>query len=227
MIDYHLYYVMRINYSITKSFLGLERIVQLSVYDDRSQSLIHLQKYEMFYSNNTWLTFNLTMPVADIISKDHGIAKTLKIVISIASFTPKYKYESKQFKLSLLPIRDDIEHDYPVLLLSYSLTNAGNKKRTEIVSEKRRKRSVEDDYEEETNNLWDDDNIKKSQLKKMRRIKNTCRRKPLYVDFEEIKYDAWIVQPKGYEVRKIIKFLFNKMLFYIIFGHFFLDYYLT
>lgn len=158
----------------------------------------------MFYSNNTWLTFNLTIPVANLVTKDPRVHRTLKIVISIASFTSMYKYESKQFKLSLLPIRDDIEHDYPVLLLSYSLNNAENKNKSETIFEKRRKRNVEDDYEEETNNVWDDENVKKSHLKKMKRIKNTCRRKPMYVDFEEIKYDEWIVQPKGYEVKVML-----------------------
>lgn len=96
-----------------------------------------------------------------------------------------------------MPLSEQYEHDYPVLLLSYVSNIEDN-------SVKRKKRNVEEDYEEETNNIWDDENVKKSQLRKLKRIRNTCRRKQLYVDFEEINYDEWIVQPKGYEVSDII-----------------------
>ncbi|XP_017780765.1 PREDICTED: dorsalin-1-like [Nicrophorus vespilloides] len=77
-------------------------------------------------------------------------------------------------KLTLLP-EDDVhgEHSYPVLLLSYNCH--GNP---------RRKRSLIE---------FEDDGKRKS------KYKNGCRRRPLYVDFAEIDYDSWIVQPSGYE----------------------------
>lgn len=51
------------------------------------------------------------------------------------------------------------------------------------------KRNTEDDYEEETNRLWDDDNVNKKHLpKKLKRLKNSCKRKVLYVDFAQINY---------------------------------------
>jgi hypothetical protein len=62
------------------------------------------------------------------------------------------------------------------------------------------KRDAED-YEEESNNLWDDDRAPVGiQARRTKRQRNTCRRRPLYVDFSEIHYDTWIVAPDGYEV---------------------------
>lgn len=65
----------------------------------------------------------------------------------------------------------------------------------------RHKRDTED-YEEESNNIWDDDRAPVGtglQARRTKRQRNTCRRRPLYVDFSEIHYDTWIVAPNGYE----------------------------
>ncbi|PNF23867.1 hypothetical protein B7P43_G13737 [Cryptotermes secundus] len=65
----------------------------------------------------------------------------------------------------------------------------------------RSKRDAED-YEEESNNIWDDDRAPVGtglQARRTRRQRNTCRRRPLYIDFSEIHYDTWIVAPDGYE----------------------------
>lgn len=115
---------------------------------------------------------------------------TLKLILSIKSFVPVVDKKVGLFKLSLLPVVENYEHDYPVLLLFY---------RSKIdYHRKRAKRSLEEDYEEETNRVWDENG--KVGSKKMRRIRNACRKRPLYVDFSEISYDSWIVQPSGYEV---------------------------
>lgn len=155
---------------------------------------MNLEKVHVFHSNNTWLTFNVTTPVINLLERNVR-NRTLKIAISIASF----EYSSDNLKLSLMPLSEDYEHDYPVLLLSYTLMNDDKGKDTST-SSKRKKRSIEDDYEEETNSLWDDEVQKKYQNKKLKRIRNTCKKKPLYVNFAEINYDDWIVQPSGYEV---------------------------
>lgn len=66
----------------------------------------------------------------------------------------------------------------------------------------RSKRDAED-YEEESNNIWDDDRAPVGtglQARRTKRQRNTCRRRPLYIDFSEIHYDTWIVAPDGYEV---------------------------
>lgn len=66
----------------------------------------------------------------------------------------------------------------------------------------RNKRDAED-YEEESNNIWDDDRAPAAtelQARRGKRQRNTCRRRPLYVDFSAIHYDTWIVAPNGYEV---------------------------
>lgn len=99
-----------------------------------------------------------------------------------------------------MPMKENIEHDYPILLLSYDITANEQKTRTS----KRLKRNVEEDYEEETNKIWDDDLSKKEYLKRLKKSRNACKRKPLYVNFSDINYDSWIVQPRGYEVSYIL-----------------------
>lgn len=100
-------------------------------------------------------------------------------------------------RLSISPILGGFEHDhdYPILILSYSVEEDH-----QVNKHQRKRRNVEEDYEEETNVIWSGDLGKKSG----KRIKkNSCRRRPLYVDFTEIRFDLWIVQPRGYEVSPI------------------------
>ncbi|GJQ88443.1 hypothetical protein Trydic_g15440, partial [Trypoxylus dichotomus] len=165
----------------------LQKVVKISVYDDEDQEIIPLQEINASYNNNTWLSFNLTNPVKEILSRKE---KFLKLVISIKTFLAYFEDETVKFKLSLLPVEEDIEHDYPVLLLTYS-SNKNTTVEEELLKrrKRRRKRYIDDDY------LWDD----KGTLRRIKRSKNTCRRKSLYVDFADIQYDTWIVQPSGYE----------------------------
>ncbi|KRT81395.1 hypothetical protein AMK59_5153 [Oryctes borbonicus] len=51
----------------TNSLKGLQKVVKVSVYDDKEQQIIPLQEISAFYSNNTWLSFNLTNPVKEIL----------------------------------------------------------------------------------------------------------------------------------------------------------------
>ncbi|KAJ8943238.1 hypothetical protein NQ318_009929 [Aromia moschata] len=184
---------------------GVKRILKLSIYDDTLSKHLHYQETQIYHVNNTWMSFDVTDPVNEILqakSKD----KFLKIVITVTAFIPS---PSSNLKLSLTPVEEDIEHDYPVLLLSYASVKDENHqpKDKELLNGsntdnnvRRNKRSLEDDYEEETNKLWDDDySNRRAQMKKMKRIRNTCKKRPLYIDFAEIKYDVWIVQPSGYD----------------------------
>jgi hypothetical protein len=171
---------------------GVERQLKVSIYDDASKTFYNLKKIHVYHLNNTWLSFNVTQAVVKILEK-RGREKFLKIVISVSAFLPYYQKGDNNLKLSLMPVRDDFDHDYPVLLLSYS----SNHQRIST----RKKRSIEEDYEEETNKVWDDDTSKKlQQTKKAKKAKNSCKRKPLYINFSEINFDLWIVQPPGYEV---------------------------
>lgn len=171
---------------------GVERQLKVSIYDDVTKKFYHFEKIHVYHSNNTWLSFNVTQPVTKILQKNQA-EKYLKVVISVSAFLPYYKTPEDNFRLSLMPIEDSFEHDYPILLLSYTSNNKKITKKTP-----RKKRSLEDDYEEETNKIWDDDNKKTKKL--LKKIKNSCRRKPLYINFSEINFDLWIVQPPGYEV---------------------------
>lgn len=99
--------------------------------------------------------------------------------------------------LTLLRIRISIEarldldlqeHSYPLLLLFYGTPRI-----------RRFKRDLEEEYEEESNSLWSGESSS-PQLKRLRRLRNSCKRSSLYVHFADIHYDSWIVQPEGYEV---------------------------
>ncbi|XP_011052020.1 PREDICTED: growth/differentiation factor 2-like [Acromyrmex echinatior] len=69
--------------------------------------------------------------------------------------------------------------DGPILLLNYS----------KIRGVRRHRRSTED---QEDQDRWDDELPR-------RRRRNSCRRRPMYVDFALIAYDEWVVAPPGYE----------------------------
>lgn len=153
--------------------------------------MVCLEEVQIAHKNNTWLNFNVTAIVYQILQQESQ-NKTLKVIVSIVAFWSHYETSSGQIHLSLMPISENYEHEYPLLLISYI-------SKIQILQDAatiRKKRSVEEDYEEETNNLWDEQGPSK---KKLKRYKNICRKKSLYIDFEEIHYDDWIVQPKGYE----------------------------
>ncbi|XP_030757206.1 bone morphogenetic protein 10-like [Sitophilus oryzae] len=177
---------------------GVKRTLKISIYDEISKQYVSLNRLEVHHFNNTWISFNLTKEVSDILQA-RSSKRFLKLAVTISSY---YHQSTNNLKLSLLPVIENFDHDYPVLLLTYSIEDEINKKL--IVSDekrengrKRKKRNVEEDYEEETNRLWTDDSLKKNIAKKYKR--NNCKRKPLYINFKEIEYDLWIVQPPGYD----------------------------
>lgn len=153
--------------------------------------MVCLQELKISHKNNTWLNFNITTIVAQILQQETQ-NKTLKVIVSTVAFSSHYESSSGQLNLSLMPLSEDFEHEYPILLISYISKTQQRQEPVEI----RSKRSLEEDYEEETNNLWDEQGTTK---KKLKRYRNICKRRSLYIDFEEINYDNWIVQPKGYE----------------------------
>lgn len=71
--------------------------------------------------------------------------------------------------------------DGPILLLNYSKTGR---------TEERRRRSA-DDHSEDVER-WEEGMPR-------RRRRNSCRRRPMYVDFALIAYDEWVIAPPGYE----------------------------
>lgn len=201
-------------------FVGVERFIKLNIYNSSTKTLSLLEERQIYHTNNTWLTFNATHPVNLLLQQPDKKKKVLEFVVSVESFLSVLTYNSDAFKLSLLPVTEDIEHDYPILIMFYSsLKRKGLKNVTKAnVSEseaQRVKRNIEDDYEEETNRVWDNEVLGRVEKKKHKRLRNTCKRKPLYVDFTEIHYDSWIVQPSGYEVspgkfKKKLRLFFNK-----------------
>ncbi|KAJ8941578.1 hypothetical protein NQ314_010352 [Rhamnusium bicolor] len=157
--------------------IGVKRILKISVYDDTTKKLLHFQEAQIHHRNNTWVTFDVTAPVNEVLQTD-AKTKYLKIVLTISAYLPNI---SNNLKLSLMPVEEDYEHDYPVLLLSYSSTkDIENKSKRDLsnsleIGENRKKRSLEDDYEEETNRLWDDEfSNKKTQIKKAYQCQGRC-----------------------------------------------------
>lgn len=161
------------------------------------KKLINFQEIPIQIVNNTWVSFDVTEPVEDVLRTN----KTkFSLVITITTFYPEIK---DNLKLSLMPEEENFEHEYPILLLSYSSLSDGSHDRLKESSSKKQriKRNIEEDYEEETNKIWDDEfSSKKTITKKFKKVRNTCKKRPLYVNFAEISYDSWILQPKGYDV---------------------------
>lgn len=162
------------------------------MYDQETREYASRKEFEIHHFNDTWLSFNLTCEVGEILKKNF-IDQPLKIMITVFSTLQ----QPQNLRLSISPMLGGVEHDhdYPILILSYSVEEDH-----QVNKHQRKRRNVEEDYEEETNVIWSGDLGKKSG----KRIKkNSCRRRPLYVDFTEIRFDLWIVQPRGYEVRPI------------------------
>ncbi|XP_066947738.1 bone morphogenetic protein 10-like [Macrobrachium rosenbergii] len=77
----------------------------------------------------------------------------------------------------------------------------------------RPKRSVAEELEEESNMIFDGDTMfpelpthaltslegRRRPTGRKRRLKNSCKRKPLKVDFKDIGWDKWIIAPPSYE----------------------------
>lgn len=185
-------------------------MLKLSIYDDTSKNLLGFQEVPIHHLNNTWISLDITTPVNEML-RSNSKNKFLSIMITVSAIVPD---TGGTLKLSLMPEQETFEFDYPVLLLSYTSLSEGSKelidlKTNNVIRKNRVRRSVEEDYEEETNKLWDEDSsAKKVSIKKLKRSRNACKRKAMYVDFAEISYDSWIVQPKGYEVSSVVYFYY-------------------
>lgn len=79
--------------------------------------------------------------------------------------------------------------DFETIHVSPPSTHILNKRNNDIEEE-----------EEESNIILPQDDVGRARSKK-KRHRNPCRRRPLYVNFDEINYDTWIIAPRGYEVR--------------------------
>ncbi|KAK9885313.1 hypothetical protein WA026_010807 [Henosepilachna vigintioctopunctata] len=184
------------------TFKGVEKMLSLSVYDETQQQFVNAHVLHIRHKNDTWLSFNLTTQVSKILNSESR-SKNLKVAVKMSSLVSMDFEQLYNIKLSLLPSSEDIfDHDYPILILSYLLNSSNHKQEITNRSNEQlniKKRSIDEDYEEETNSIWDEIVSKKIYSKKLKRIRNTCNRKPLYINFADINYDEWIVQPSGYE----------------------------
>ncbi|XP_060523203.1 bone morphogenetic protein 10-like [Cylas formicarius] len=169
---------------------GAKKILTTAIFDETSGKYRALRELHVHHFNDTWVSFDLTDHVHRALSRNATSSKFLKITVTETSVL---RHSNNNLKLSLLPPLEDTRHDYPVLLLSYTLED----KTRQVTPRNRAKRSLEDDYEEETNRVWTDNAVGLRKYKRQRA--NSCRRRPLFVNFSEIEYDLWIVQPPGYE----------------------------
>lgn len=203
-------------------FAGVERVIRVLLLDDYD-SIEVVDWLHVYEKSNIWLTFNVTTAVL-LWTQDKTSVQRLILHISSAYTTVGH---SGRFEFLMPDSYSDAEE--PLLLLYYStedvvtlfnqqmslqhatsLTSSRMNNRT-IAS--RHKRSIDiEDYEEETNVIWENDGQMSARAReatvagnlspsRLRRIRNTCRRRPLYVNFADINYDTWIIAPSGYEVR--------------------------
>lgn len=174
--------------------LGIERVLKISYFDDTKNTFTTIEEKHIYQTAKSWISFNISTTIQQLLSNKTTTKIAAKFILTIKSFVPFLGDQTTAFKVSLMPLVDDYEHDYPVLLLFYK-----SERKERSTGGGRKKRSVDEDYEEETNRIWDEGS-KRVLTKKMKRLRNSCKRRPLYVDFAEIQYDSWIVQPTGYEV---------------------------
>ncbi|XP_066137944.1 bone morphogenetic protein 10-like [Euwallacea fornicatus] len=184
----------------SKEELGVKKTLKLAIFDETTNSYQFFHELQIHHFNDTWLSFNLTHDVQEIL-KGNSSRRTMKIIITVFSLFHQRSANlpKNNLKLSILPVIEKFEsdHDYPILILSYCTEDKKTQNSTKaMVNRMRTRRNVEEDYEEETNVIWNDEVPKKS-AKRYKR--NLCRRKPMYINFSEINYDLWIVQPTGYD----------------------------
>lgn len=172
-------------------------------FDDNNKSFTTIEEKHIYQTDSSWISFNVSNTIRKILNTTttKNTKINLKLILTIKSFLPVLDEKTGAFRLSLMPLVENVEHDYPVLLLFYKSDKRGNQIASKVEKMRiRLKRNTDEDYEEETNRIWDDGGAHKTYAKRIRRLRNVCRRKPLYIDFAEIHYDTWIVQPSGYEV---------------------------
>ncbi|ERL88491.1 bone morphogenetic protein 10 [Dendroctonus ponderosae] len=181
----------------SKEESGVKKFLKISLFNHHTQRYSHHSERQIHHLNDTWLTFNLTEEVGQLL-QESSEDTLLKVLITLSSV---YHQEQNHLKLSILPLMEgfDSDHDYPILILSYSIEEKSHpkqKKKSGLLQARNRRSADIEDYEEETNTIWTGE-LPRQLLRKIKR--NNCRRRPLYVDFAEIKYDSWIVQPAGYD----------------------------
>lgn len=167
---------------------GVERLVHIYLVKGQAR-LLELGVRHVFQRHgDTWLSFNVTAAVR----RPEPVTQ-LRLLVHIRATSPR-----SHLDLALVVTPYDgrqVEDVQPLLLLSYSAL-------TTVPPHMTRSKRDAEDYEEESNNIWDDDRAPVGtglQARRTKRQRNTCRRRPLYVDFSEIHYDTWIVAPDGYE----------------------------
>ncbi|XP_018321766.1 bone morphogenetic protein 10-like [Agrilus planipennis] len=196
-----------------KTIIGVERIITLLVFNETVNEFQPLDNRHLFHFENTWISFNVTTPVMKLLQNVTFSNNILKVILRVRSVFSMYHGASEsEFRLSLMPNNnnENIEHEYPVLLLSYMSRKdrnvQWNEEKRNYGSYKRSKRDSDDDYEDGTNRLLDTGQNPngKSHVKRMKRLKNSCKKKSLYVNFADIGYNSWIIQPSGYEANQCV-----------------------
>ncbi|KAJ9578568.1 hypothetical protein L9F63_005218, partial [Diploptera punctata] len=160
---------------------GMERLIHVFLLE--KARMLELGVQHVYHNrSDTWISFNVTLAMRR--PKSLSILRLMVLIRTVSN--------NQQLDLTLA-LHEDVQ---PLLLLSYSTLHL-----IFPFINLRSKRDAAEDYEEESNNIWDDDRspVETTTQRRNRKQRNTCRRKPLYVDFAEIHYDTWIVAPNGYE----------------------------
>lgn len=188
-------------------FPGVERLLQITLRspedENVDENIINIEATpttlsHVYLKSNSWFTINITNSF-----NTWSKLNIKKLYIYIHILNP-YTTVGGSGVLQLIGQGTASE---PMLLLMYDL-DAPPEPPVPVTEHNVTRRSVQEmeDYEGETNNIWDDDSERQvagriaNLSNRKRPHRNTCHRKPLYVDFAKISYDTWIVAPAGYEV---------------------------
>ncbi|KAK3089186.1 hypothetical protein FSP39_001575 [Pinctada imbricata] len=179
-------------------YIGVDR--KVSVYEVMENDAgFHLIDSKHIYGRDSaWETFDVTSAVRRWVHKFNSI-QILEIRI-----------ESVFHSVSMgdLDILTKNSNKNEPLLVVFSSDDRKRKlhenERHELVTHEMDMYDVQDDLSVDSpsnDNITDDTNsdVVLNRFKRRGRRHAVCRRKPMYVSFEEINWDSWIIAPRGYQ----------------------------
>ncbi|XP_054711026.1 bone morphogenetic protein 10-like [Uloborus diversus] len=107
--------------------------------------------------------------------------------------------ESSRMKTPFLRTTKNAHHFTPYDLSPHQYKKMNNKTAGEDTHLARNRRSEDEDEETEEQSNYIVEELGRVRKGKLKKRKNPCRRKPLQVNFADIKYDQWIIAPPSYQ----------------------------
>ena len=192
------------------AYFGVDRTISvLDIIESESLETLTSSQYNLVTSrrvyghSDDWEVFNITSAVERWVKSDKPLHK-----IEIRIEPPKWR-----LSFGLMDIETTPNVNKEPLLLVYSNDNSKHSEhedeRHELISHELNSHSVTGSVKSGNGHSKPSDiyleNGPEPNLSRQKRSKpfhksSVCRRRPMYVDFEDIGWDTWIIAPRGYQV---------------------------